>query len=170
MACVCACVQLRWHRYLHMHIIVFCALLHNFLPRPPSLPMPASLCISLFILQAVLQFSLLFVFLICTNKWEIRQKIHDASDSVCLAPLCTGCDCCSSCWFGFQLNCSSSCPIPDSDRMRWCVLIGISALVACEKKLKSSHRQAVNLAVSQSVSKLRVLSRKLLAKSGPKWH
>lgn len=46
---------------------------------------------------AAIFFALLF--LICANKWEISQKIHDASDSVCLA-------CCSSCWFGFQLNCS----------------------------------------------------------------
>lgn len=167
---MCVCPITLTSLFTYAHYCFLCAAPQLPATPPLPLPMPASLCISLFILQAVLQFSLLFVFLICTNKWEIRQKIHDASDSVCLAPLCTGCDCCSSCWFGFQLNCSSSCPIPDSDRIRWCVLIGISALVACEKKLKSSHRQAVNLTVSQSVSKLRVLSRKLLAKSGPKWH
>lgn len=103
---------------------------------------------------AAIFFALLF--LICANKWEISQKIHDASDSVCLA-------CCSSCWFGFQLNCSFR--HPDSDRMHWCVLIGISALVACEQKLKSfSGKQSIWQSVSQSAAKLRVLSRKLLAK------
>lgn len=89
--CVCARVQLRWHRYLHMHIIVFCTLL-----LPSISPPPRFVSVYLFYrLWSNFPLHTFFFFLIYANKWEISQKIHDASDSV----PCDRSSCCSSCWF-----------------------------------------------------------------------
>lgn len=142
---VCACLQLRWHRYLHMHIIVFCALFHNFLPRPPTHPRLALYQFIYFTGCAAIFFALLF--LIYANKWEIRQKIHDASDSVALrcalAPIAVP---------AADSVSSSTAVAParfwQNPLMRFNWNFRSRRLWA---KIKIILRQAVNLAVSQSV-------------------